>query len=407
METLRFIHCADLHLDRPFRGLADVPSSIAERVRHSTFRSFHRIVDAAIEREVDFVVIAGDLFDRELRSLRAQARFRDEMERLREAGIECFVIHGNHDPLGRDNMSLSWPDNVHVFSTQVGMIPFIKNGKPLAHLYGFSYPERAVTERMIRYYEKTDGATYHIGLLHGNVDGETGHDPYAPFTVSELLKKTFDYWALGHVHKRRSLHRDPPILYAGNIQGLNPKETGEKGCTLVEMEGRTTDLTFLPTAEIEWHAVNIPISGLGTADQLLEACEGELESLRRKDTGVLCTLQFSEAGPLHAFLQEDTHIDDLLSVLREGEEEKEHFVWPVSCQVHTTLSWDRDELKLEHHFIGDLLKLIDEQGADEAISPLYKNRQAKRFLSFSEQERLDILREAETLLLTELLREGD
>ncbi|HEU5140799.1 MAG TPA: DNA repair exonuclease [Bacillales bacterium] len=410
MKSLRFIHCADLHLDRPFRGLADAPAEIVKRVRESTFHSLRRIVDAAIEHRMDFVIIAGDLFDGENRSLRAQARFRDEMRRLEEAGIEAFVIHGNHDPVGGDWVALSWPDNVHVFGPEVEVLPFMKNGEVLAHLYGFSYWQRAVTEEMGSFYVKKSGAPYHIGILHGQAEGNSSdHASYAPFTVNELLDKEFDYWALGHIHKRQMLQEgNPVILYSGNIQGLNPKETGEKGCTLVEMEEEVSRLSFIPTAEVEWRTCEVSISGVVDADQLLEVCEQALEGFRQEGIGVLAVIEFSGAGTLHPYLHQEENLEELLAVVREGEDIRENFVWPVSCRVKTTADWNREQLAGEDHFIGDLLRLIDNNGADDALSPLMKNRRAKRYLAESNgQAENGILRDAETLLLTELLREED
>lgn len=406
MESLRFIHCADLHLDRPFQGMQGVPTWVVERVRESTFRSFHRIIDAAIEHDVDFVILAGDLFDGEHRSLRAQARFRDEMERLGDNGIEAFAVHGNHDHLGGDQIPLKWPENVHIFSSgEVEAVPFVKNNETIAYLYGFSYQQRAVTQRMSQFYEKKNEAYYHIGLLHGNVEGDSDHDPYAPFTVHELLEKEFDYWALGHIHKRQLLCEDPTILYPGNIQGLNKKETGDKGCTLVEIDDHSTKLSFIPTADVEWQTKEVSISEIETVEQLLHSCEHEMEEMRKKRTSVLVVLNFTGVGSLHRYLQEEENMDDLLFTLREGEGEKENFVWPVSGAIQTTLNWDRDELKEESHFIGDLLRMIDEEGfTDDTIASLFSNRRARHFLEpMNETEKADILREAENLLLTNLL----
>ena len=88
MEEVTFIHCADLHLDSPMLGLKNLPASIRTKLRESTFISFKRIVDAAIAKQVDFVLIAGDIYDGEDRSLRAQILFRKEMERLNTHDIE-------------------------------------------------------------------------------------------------------------------------------------------------------------------------------------------------------------------------------------------------------------------------------------------------------------------------------
>lgn len=99
MRGFRFLHAADLHLDSPFRGLSEVPRPIREVIRGSTLSALDRLTELAIRERVNFVVIAGDVYDLEDRSVRAQLRFQRAAERLAEAGIGVYIAHGNHDPL--------------------------------------------------------------------------------------------------------------------------------------------------------------------------------------------------------------------------------------------------------------------------------------------------------------------
>lgn len=154
MSQLQFIHTADLHLDSPFIGLQYLPKTILNRIQESTFASFIKIVDNAISLKVDFVLIAGDLYDGEDRSIKAQARLRKQMIRLEQAGIEVFILHGNHDHLGGNWTTIDMPSNVHVFSSSVEMKSFITKKGQRVHIYGFSYPERHVTEKRINEYKK-------------------------------------------------------------------------------------------------------------------------------------------------------------------------------------------------------------------------------------------------------------
>ena len=100
MSGIRFIHAADLHLDSPFVGLKNVPEAILHKMKEAPFLAFRKLIEEAIARKVDFILLAGDLYDGENRSLRTQVRFRREMERLLEHGIQVYIIHGNHDHLG-------------------------------------------------------------------------------------------------------------------------------------------------------------------------------------------------------------------------------------------------------------------------------------------------------------------
>jgi len=87
MKKISFVHTADLHLGSPFLGLESLPKPIFERIRDAAFQSFSRIVDLAIGRRADFVLVAGDVYDGEDRDVRSQLYFRKEMERLRGEGI--------------------------------------------------------------------------------------------------------------------------------------------------------------------------------------------------------------------------------------------------------------------------------------------------------------------------------
>ena len=68
---MRFIHAADIHLDSPLRGLEAYPGAPAERLRVATRQAFDRVVDLCLEERVDFLIIAGDLFDTEVKDFRA------------------------------------------------------------------------------------------------------------------------------------------------------------------------------------------------------------------------------------------------------------------------------------------------------------------------------------------------
>lgn len=68
----RFIHAADLHLDSPFRGMSKVPNELKEKLMASTFGALRRLTETAIQEQVDFIVISGDLYDEADRSLKAQ-----------------------------------------------------------------------------------------------------------------------------------------------------------------------------------------------------------------------------------------------------------------------------------------------------------------------------------------------
>jgi exonuclease SbcD len=406
MKPITFLHVADLHLDSPYVGLKHLPESLLNRVQESTFVSLQRIIDLAIKEKVDFIIIAGDLFDSEQRSLRAQIRLRDQLLRLKREEIQAFIIHGNHDPLKGNWVQLDWPTNVHFYADKIEVKPYIKEGKHIANLYGFSYLDKAVTENMAIQYEKGPEDGYHIAILHGTLSSNKDHNPYAPFLLTDLKDKGFDYWALGHIHQKQILQSEPPIIYPGNIQGRHRKETGEKGCYFVKMNEIGKSYSFVETCDILWQHLQISASDINTIDELIYTCKTEIEQLRRDQQGVFLHLEIYGNGELSTIFNDYGIADDVSEILQAGEEYRKNFVWISSFQYHVEEIKDRETLKKELHFLGDLLHQFEEyDNFDVALAPLYKHKEGRRFLShLQEIEKSTLKTEAENWILHELFK---
>ena len=194
MSSFTFIHAADLHLDSPFRGLS-AHGALKDKLHEATFAALSRIVDLAISEKASFVVLAGDLFDERDRSVRARLRLRDALVRLHEAGIQSFIVHGNHDPLSGDTRALKLPSSVKVFSEKWEEASVLRDGEVLCRVQGVSYPREKVTEDLSRHFGRK-GPEFTVGLLHCNVGGDLTHANYAPCTVEDLGNRDLDYWAL-------------------------------------------------------------------------------------------------------------------------------------------------------------------------------------------------------------------
>ncbi|SDO29899.1 metallophosphoesterase family protein [Alkalicoccus daliensis] len=311
-----FIHCADLHLDRPFQLPEKLHKDIELKLLRAAYSSFEKLCTKAIEYNVDFMLISGDLYHHEKRSVHAQWFVKKQMERLNKEGIQVYLIHGNHDPLLQSSALVPLPENVRVFSV-TGETFIHETGNEKVCLYGFSYPSASFSETPMPMYRKTESADTHIALLHGQEAAETEHEPYAPFRLQELKVADMDYWALGHIHERKELSLDPPIVYPGNIQGCNRKENGPKGGYFVKLAGsRVDELTFLPTSDVEWRRAAVSITEINTLEELFEEvfhkCINE---------GKYCvyTVELSGSGPLHAPLhQRKAEIENWIKEEAEG-----------------------------------------------------------------------------------------
>lgn len=404
MKEISFIHAADLHLDSPMIGWKDLPQEIFQRLQESTFTAFHKIIDAAINYQVDFIILAGDLFDGEDRSVRAQSRLRKELERLESHHINAYIIHGNHDHLSGTWANLKMPSNVKVFGKEMEVMTHISKDGTSVHLYGFSYPKRHVVERKVMEYQKEDNADFHIGILHGNLEGHSEHSNYAPFQLTELIEKDFDYWALGHIHKRTILSESPPVVYPGNIQGRNRKENGIKGCYYVQLTEARSRLQFVETSDVIWLELEIDGRSLNNFHLLYQGCRESMDSIRQEGMGYLIRLSVRNAN------LEDTQMNldlqqELLEALQEEEKDEESFVWPVSVQIEEEIRWDRSELSKLADFFNELFEVIDEyQDFESSLSTLFNHPTARKFIDpLSVEDKVSLLKEAENLLVEQLL----
>ena len=284
----RFLHAADVHLDSPLCGLDRYEGAPVQEVRGATRRALAALVDLAIKERVGFVLIAGDLYDGDWRDYGTGLVFVKEMVRLREADIPVFAVAGNHDAQSQITKALRLPENVRWFSADEPQT-VVDEQRGIA-VHGQSFATRAVTEDLSLRYPKPVGGLFNVGLLHTSADGREGHEPYAPSRPEALALKGYDYWALGHVHKREILDRDPWVVFCGNLQGRNVKETGPKGCTVVTVDsGRVVAVNPRDLDVVRWGVCEVDASGAEDGEAVLERVRGALKmEIERTNGRTLC-----------------------------------------------------------------------------------------------------------------------
>ncbi len=214
-RPVRFIHAADLHLDAPFGGVDAQDARVRDALAASTYRALDALVVAAVERSVDFVVIAGDVYNQAERRVRSQLAFAKAAAALEQAGIPVYVVHGNHDP------STGWSAGIAMPGTSACSLTTVSNGWSSAATASRSARSTAAFTAVRRDGESGEGLSAQsgdvvaIGVLHTNVGGRPGYDDYAPCTLDDLRAGGMDYWALGHIHKPEVLAEAPYAVYAG------------------------------------------------------------------------------------------------------------------------------------------------------------------------------------------------
>jgi DNA repair exonuclease SbcCD nuclease subunit len=364
---LKFLHAADIHLDSPLRGLERYEGAPAAEIRAATRRALENLVALAIEEEVAFVLLAGDLYDGDWKDYNTGLFFSAQMARLQEAGIRAFLIAGNHDAASQITKVLRPPPNVRIFSTKRPETEILDELGVAIHGQGFAHT--AVSEDLSAGYPAPVPHLFNIGMLHTSLDGRPGHAAYAPCTVAGLRSRGYQYWALGHVHEREVVVAEPWIVFPGNVQGRHARETGAKGATLVTVDDRgKAHLQHRDLDVFRWAVCTVDLTGAAGGDAL-DRVQRALETALDAADGrpLAARVRLEGACPAHDDLTADPErwINEIRSLATGVGGD----LWIEKVQVRTRRAADLAALERddpEKNALGGLLRTVRELEADDA-----------------------------------------
>ncbi len=365
---MRFIHAADIHLDSPLTGLAAYQDAPASRLRTVTREAFTRLVDTAIEEAVDFMVIAGDLYDGGWRDYNTGHYFCREMGRLNQTGIPVYLLFGNHDAESEMTKKLTLPGNVHQFDARKTSTFRIEALQVALH--GRSYREAATLDNLAATYPPPVAGWLNIGVLHTGLEGYSAHARYAPCTLAELLAKGYDYWALGHVHEHAILHRQPWVVFPGNLQGRHIRETGERGAILVSADATAIQaVERLPVDVLRWRRVTVDVSAAATLDAVVRLVGQAFERLLTEEPdsrylSVRVILRGRTALHGELFGREAQLREEVIGQAAGSGIDR---LWVEKVRLETDPLHDAAQLAARADAIADLLGFLQEAPADEAL----------------------------------------
>ena len=293
---MKFLHCADVHIDSPLRGLSSGEGVPVDEIRGAARAAFDNLVTLAVDEAVTAVVIAGDLYDGDRDDYDTALYLNRQFSRLGDEGIPVLVAYGNHDAASQITRRLRPPANVRVFSHEKPETVVLDDAGLALH--GQSYASRAVTADLsIAYPDRVPGYA-NVGVLHTCLDGRPGHEPYAPCKVEALAARGYEYWALGHVHVRDAFTRERTwIVFPGNIQGRHARETGAKGASVVEYDGdQVAVVEHRELDTVRWVRVSVDVSQAGTVDDVLATAGDAVAGATADEAGRLTAVRLELMG---------------------------------------------------------------------------------------------------------------
>ncbi len=362
---MRFLHAADLHIDSPLRGLDRYEGAPVERLRGATRQAFLGLVSAALDRQVDLVILAGDIFDGNWADFRTGLFFREQLVRLTRAGIRVFIAKGNHDAESQITRQLPMVPGVHIFNSR--SCETIRLDDLGVALHGRSFPNRAVTEDFVPGYNPAVPALFNIGVLHTSLTGSPEHDPYAPTTVAALTACGYDYFALGHIHARQVVQEDNPrIVFPGNLQGRHARETGAKGCELVTVAGGRIETTeALALDVLRWHQMRMDASRSASIEALAEHCRDAFIALAAQAPERLHAVRVTLHGQtaLHR-LEAEQPGTIRAAILAAAQDVGAADVWIEQVRLELSSPLDRAAAAGREDALGEVIRLVDELAGD-------------------------------------------
>lgn len=339
---MKFLHAADLHLDRSFEGLTIVPEAFQKQLAAANQKMLQNIVDTAISRAVDFVLLAGDTFHQNRPTLKTQRYFFQEMARLDEANIPVFMNFGNHDYYQANRYWFTFPENIQLFvDEQVETKNLVTNTGESIAISSFSYQHPTIETAMINQFPRKGAVDFHIGMYHG------GQMPYAPFQLSELATKGYDYWALGHIHVPQVLSEQPYVIYPGTPQGHTQKETALAGVTLVESQGNQLIPQPFSVEAVRWERQTLSLAHIRQPREIFPL-------VRRLTVNMptLMHLEFSDTESLGEELAYQVASGELLEALQE-EVSQDICLWQVTL---ADLPTERPYLAVDKKLVDQLIQ---------------------------------------------------
>jgi DNA repair exonuclease SbcCD nuclease subunit len=367
----KFIHAADLHLDSPLHGLERYEGAPVEEIRGATRRALDNLVQLAIDEQVQFVLIAGDLYDGNWRDHNTGLFFVSRITKLRNAGIAVYAISGNHDATSKMTRSLSLPANPD------GSPIMLSDKKPetivieprQVAIHGQGFARATVEENVVPNFPAARPGYFNIGMLHTSLDLETGgeHARYAPCSLTDLATRGYQYWALGHVHQRSLRGADPIVAFPGNLQGRHIREAGAKGCWLVTVDAsHRAQPEFRATDVMRWVTCDVSAEEAQCPDDIVAMFASRLSAQMAADDSLPLAVRVRVTGRSEAHQKLLADLPGLEGELRaKAIDVGGGSVWVEKIRLETSPPSASLDSGLLDGPLGEIMSLVGELVADE------------------------------------------
>ena len=344
---MRFIHCADLHLDSKMS--ANLDKERAKERKGEILHTFERMVAYASRNNISAILIAGDMFD--TKNISATARNTVLHHIMGHTEITFYYLKGNHDNdnflSGLENI----PDNLKLFGSQWTTYDEADGKITVSGIELSSENTGSAYVSLV-----LDSRKFNIVMLHGQEAEGAVKDKAEIINLRALRNKGIDYLALGHIHtyKKEQLDARGIYCYAGCLEGRGFDECGEHGFVVIDVDeeiGRYTH-EFVTFAQRKLYTVDVDVTGCQTTAEMVSKATLDLQEAGcGNDSMVKIVLK----GMLDVECEKD--ISFFLSRFRNR-------FYYVKVYDETTLKIDIDDYMLDESLKGEYVRQVM---ADDSI----------------------------------------
>lgn len=370
-----FIHISDIHLGRPFSGLSVYSNdeNIIKIVQNATENALKKAIDFAIEKQTDFVLISGDVFDSTQQDFNSKWILKNQLKRLESEKIKTYIIAGNHDPIFSYNKN-TFDFDEHSIIKIVGLNTPInskftvndKNNLPCALIQAISYKENSFKENILNYLSAPNSeekSLFNIALLHCDLNGTSDSD-YAPCNSGDLFALNFDYYALGHIHI-------PNEYYVGTLQGRNTKETGIHGFKYITVKNnKIKNNEFIQADVVRYEDLTIDLSSACDTTSAYDLISETVKNYTIEQQNRNCELYLFRLNLIGFINFYNELTDEFFEKI--SEKIKEEFCNKIcisKIKNNTSLKADINKLKEDTGIIGELYsQLMSEEELELAFN---------------------------------------
>lgn len=282
---MKFVHCADLHLDSKIDTL---PLDSSKTRREEVLNTFERLCDYATKNGVAAVIIAGDMFDASKVTLKTRERVLSAIEKNSE--VDFLYLSGNHDEDGFINSIENAPQNLKVFGDS--WTSFIYEDVVISGIKLNSVNAKSAYDSL-----KLLPKNFNVVTLHGQIAGYNNKNDAEIISLPKLKDKNIDYLALGHIHSYsfNQLDNRTKYAYSGCLDGRGFDETGDKGFILLEVDKGRASYSFVNFSSRDIYEVEYVINGENSFYQNCNEIIADLISKYSKESLIKVVLKGEHA----------------------------------------------------------------------------------------------------------------